>query len=287
MFVPRLRFILLVLVVVAVLAQFSLRTYASDITPDNLVARHLDSIASAETRAAIKSRVVQGKLKFTVLVGGGGFIEGTWGRVSEGQKSNFVMRFNRGDWRGEQFVFNGDKAYVAAKTASQRRSVFGDFVHSQDYIVKEGLLGGELSTAWALGNLEANHPKLTYAGIKKVDGKDVHDLEYHSSRSSDMQIHLYFDPETFHHVKTVYRMAMAPNVGSTITSSVDQQEIRYTVEERFGDFKTAGGLTLPSTYSIEFTEELQSGDTRVFHWDMNVDQNSENVGLDPKNFEAK
>jgi len=251
------------------------------------VARHLDSIGTAEARAAIKSRVVQGKLTFKVLVGGGGEIQDTWGRVSEQRKSNFVMRFGSGDYRGEQFVFDGNKTYVAANTASHVRSLFGDFIHSQDYIVKEGLLGGELSTGWALEQLEENRPKLVYAGLAKVDGRPVHDLEYHSRKSSDMTIHLYFDAETFQHVKTLYSMAFAPNVGRTITSSVNQQEVRYTIEERFGNFKTADGLTLPTTTSIEYTQELQNGRTVAFHWDMTADRIIENVSLDPKNFDTK
>ena len=216
----------------------------------------------------------------------GGSVEGSWGRVSEQQKSNFVMRFSSGDWRGEQFVFNGQKVYVAAETASLRRSLFGDFVYSQDYILKEGLLGGELSTGWALANVETNRPKLTYGGLKKIDGQEVYDLAYRSKHSSDMQIHLYFDPATYHHVKTVYSMAIVPNVGSDITSSSIQREIRYTIEERFKDFKTVNGVTLPSSYSIEYTEELQNGQTRAFQWDMTIGKTTENVGLDPKNFDT-
>jgi len=286
MSIPRAHFSPRVFTVFLFLSTCSVLSRASDVTPENLVAHHLESIGTAEARAAVKNRVVQGKLKFTIVVGGGGAIEGSWGRVSEQQKSNFVMRFERGDWRGEQFVFDGQKTYVAAKTATLRRSVLGDFVYSQDYILKEGLMGGELATAWALENLETNRPKLSYNGLKKIDGKEVYDLEYHSKHSSDMQIHLYFDPATYHHVKTVYSMAVAPNVGGTITESASQREIRYTLEERFNDFKTVDGATLPSTYSIEYTEELQSGRTLAFHWDMTIDQNSENVGLDPKNFDT-
>lgn len=268
------------------LASYYLPVHASDVTPENLVAHHLDSIGTSEARAAVKSRVVQGKLKFTILVGGGGSVEGSWGLVSEQRKSNLVMRFSTGNWRGEQFVCNGEKVYVAAETASLTRSLFGDFVHSQDYIIQEGLLGGELSTGWALANLDANHPKLSYDGVKKIDGQEVYDLAYRSKHSSDMQIHLYFDPATYHHVKTVYRMAIVPNIGTDITASSIQREIRYTVEERFKDFKTVNGLTLPSTYSIEYTEELQNGQTRAMRWDMNIDKSAENVGLDPKNFDT-
>jgi hypothetical protein len=276
-------------IVLLVLAQIGLSfpAHAADMKPEDLVAKHLDSLGTAEARSAVKSRAVQGKLIYKILVGGGGSVGGSWGRVSEQQKSNFVMRFALGNYRGEQFVFDGNKTYIAAETASHIRSRFGDFVHSQDYIIREGLLGGAFSTGWALVSLDQNHPKLTYAGEKKLDGRPVYDLEYHSKHSSDMQIHLFFDTETYRHVKTLYSMAFSPNMGGTITSSVNQQEIRYTIEERFADFKTANGLTLPSTYSIEYTEERQSGRTMVDRWEMTVDQTSDNIGLDPKNFDAK
>jgi hypothetical protein len=261
--------------------------YSRDMTPEDLVARHLDSIGTAQSRAALKSLVVQGKLVFKVLVGGGGSIDGIWGRVSEDRKSNFVMKFGTGDYRGEQFVFDGNKMYVAAGTSIQSKSRLGGFVQSQNYIIREGLLGGELSTGWALENVDANHPQLVYAGLRKVDGRQLHDLEYHSKYSHDMQIHLYFDPETYHHVKTEYTMGITPNMGPTVTTSGQQREIRYTIEERFGDFKTTNGIALPSTYSLEYTQELQTGGTTVYRWDMTVSDIRGNVGLDPKNFDTR
>jgi hypothetical protein len=270
-----------------VLLLQALPASAADMKPEELVAKHLDSIGTAEARAAAKSRVVQGKLVFKILVGGGGTVEGSWGRVSEGSKSNLVMRFGTGTYRGEQFVYDENKTYIAAETGSQRRSRFGDFVHSQDYILREGLVGGELSTGWALQTLDKNQPRLSYAGLKKIDGRQLCDLEYRSRKSSDMKINLYFDPETYRHVRTSYAMAFPPNMGTNVTNSVQQQDVRYTIDERFADFKTQDGITLPSTYSIEYTQELQSGNTEVYHWDMTVDKVVENVGLDPKNFDTK
>ncbi len=260
---------------------------AQKLTPEDLVARHLQSIGTPAALAAVKSRVVQGNLVFKVMIGGSGEIHGTWGRVSEARKMKLVMRFGVGDWRGEEFVFDGNKTYVAALTTSHRKSSFGEFVHSQDYILKEGLLGGELSTGWALQYLDQDHPQLIYAGLKKVDGHEVQDLEYHSRKSGDMQVHLYFDPETYHHVKTLYSLVLAPNVGPTIVDSASQPTIRYTIDERFADFKTADGLTLPGAYSIEYTQEPQNGQTIVYHWDMTADRLGENVSLDPKNFDTK
>jgi hypothetical protein len=69
--------------------------------------------------------------------------------------------------------------------SNHRRSSFGEFVHSQDQIVREGLLGGSLTTAWALLNLDHNQPKLSYEGLKKVDGRQLHDLRYRCKRNDD------------------------------------------------------------------------------------------------------
>lgn len=57
------------------------------------------------------------------------------------------------DYRGEQFVTDGEKVSVAATTSGHKWSDLGEFVRSQDQVVREGLLGGELTTAWALLDL--------------------------------------------------------------------------------------------------------------------------------------
>ena len=260
---------------------------AADIKPEEVIAKHLDSIGTAEARASIKSRAVQGTLHFKVLVGGGGEVTGSWGRVSELRKSNFVMRFGIGDWRGEQFIFDGDKTSFAAATTSHQWSVFAKFVRGQDFILKEGLLGGALSTAWALQNLDPSRVKLNYVGVKKIKDRELQCLEYHSKGNTDMTIRLYFDPATDRHEMTVYSLAVAPNMGTTVVDSVNQQDIRYTIEERFSDFQKDNGITLPRHYDLQYTQELQSGSTLVYDWDMTADKMLTNLDLDPGNFRLK
>jgi hypothetical protein len=81
---------------------------------------------------------------------------------------------------------------------------------------------------------------------------------------------------------------LAPTSGVTdITQTAKQREIRYTIEEQFSDFKTADGVTLPSKYVIQFNQELQNGTTEVYEWDIATDEVSNNVGLDPRNFQVK
>ena len=279
---------------------------AADQKPEELVARHLDSLGTAAARAANKSRVIQGLARFKMLVGGGSQVEGKGAVVSEERKLNIMMKFAT-DYRGEQFISDGDKLYVAATTVDHRRTALGEFVKSQPLLLQEGLLGGALSTAWALSNLDHNHPRLSAAGLKKVDGRQLLDLRYEPKRGHDMEIHLYFDPETYRHVMTVYSMTVASGFGNSVPSATDQvgmttpannpggdptqsskqREIRYTLEERFSDFNTTDGLTLPSHYNIQFTQELQSGNTTVYEWDMTATEVSDNMTLDPRNFQVK
>lgn len=290
---PRRRAFWNIIKVVALILAPAAWLYAADLKPEDIVARHLDSIGSSAARTASKTRVLQGPAEFKILVGSGGSaVPGKSGLVSEGRKSVLMVKLANGDYRGEQFVTDGDRVYIAATRADHLRSAFGEFVHSQDEIVREGLMGGTLTTAWALLNLDANRPKLSYNGEKKIDGREAYEIGYHSRRKDDLAIHLYFDKETYRHVMTTYSLnlvsGMAPGAnGADITQSVKQKETRYTIEEKFSDFRTAEGLTLPAKYVIHFTQEFQNSTTEVFEWDIAADEVSNNLSLDPRNFEIK
>jgi hypothetical protein len=183
------------------------------------------------------SRVVRGTSDFKILVGGGGGLEGTSGLVSERNKLNFLLKFANQDYRGEQFITEGDKVYVAATLANHKRSSFADLVHNQDQIVREGLLGGTLSTAWALLSLDRNQPRLKYEGMKKVDGRQLHDLLYQCKKSGEMNIHLYFEPETFRHVMTVCTITLAAGLGTSVPSPTDQFAMTIKLTGRRSDAK--------------------------------------------------
>jgi len=276
------------LVVAFSLAGLLYSAHAADAKPEDIVAKHLDSIGTAEARAAVTSRAIQGTLRFKILVGGAGEAVGSWGQVSDHRKSRFVMRFGSGDWRGEQFITDGEKTSYAAATASHQYSDFAKFVSGQDFIVKEGWLGGELSTAWALENLDPKRGKLEYLGLKKIDGRELQALEYVSKVGSGLTVKLYFDPETYYHVKTVYSAMVVPSGASHgITTSAQQHELRFTIEESFSDFHTDKGITLPRHYDLQYSEELQNGTTRLYDWDMTADAIHDNISLDPRNFQSK
>jgi len=281
------------LTILAVLLGFTnwsaMHLYAGDSVPkpEELLARHLDSIGSAEARATVKDRAVQGTASYRILVGGAGKADGKTGLVSEGQKLRFLLKLPYLDYRGENIVFNGTAVGVAFANSNQSRSPFANFISTQDVIVRDGLLGGVLSTAWPLLDMGDRKPKLVVEGLKKVDGRQLYQVRYEPAKHTEATIILFFEPDTFRHVKTVYSTSVANNVGATITESVKLLPERTSLEERFSDFKAVDGITLPTHWNILFTRELPNGSTSVTEWDLKEDQITNNIGLDPKNFEVK
>ena len=279
----------LIVSAICLVGALSAPLYAGDaaLKPEELVAQHLDAIGAAGTRSTAKTRAVQGAAVYRVVVGGGGHEDGKMGLVSDGQKLRFLVRFPQQNYVGESFLFNGDVTQVGFANSNQSRSPLASFVASQDVIVRDGLFGGALSTAWSLLDLSSRGAKLTYQGLKKVDGRKLHEVRYEPSKHSELEIHLYFDPDTLRHVKTTYLLQVGNNVGATVLESARMQPQRDTLEERFSDFTTADGLTLPTHWNVQFTRELPNGSTTVTEWDMKTDQVQNNIGVDPRNFAAK
>lgn len=232
--------------------------------------------------------------------------------VSEGRKFQYMTKYPNTEYHGERIIFDGDRETIAAATSHQNRSIFGEFLRTQDAPIREGLLGGVLSTSWPLLNLDDRKAKLSFEGIKKIDGQNLIDMRYKPKKNSDLDIHLYFDPETYHHVRTVYTLsqragiAQAGNAGIPIpgkgdtdassapltrdtaeTVSARQSETRYRLEEKFSDFATADGITLPKRYVLTYSQELQDGRTNLWEWDVTTQMVNNNVTLDPRNFEVK
>lgn len=261
---------------------------------DELVALHLDSIATPAIRAGLKTRVVQGPVHYSILVGGAGTLDGKAQMASDGKKLIFMMKLPNNEYRGEQFVFNGDKDSVAFSTAAMTRSPLGNMVFVQDAVIREGLWGGVLSTAWPLLNLNERRAKVSFEGLKKSGGQSVYVLRYRPHKNSDLEISLFFEPETYRHVATTYSYSVSQSFvskgagGSTPeTATAGQQLNRYNLQEKFGDFKTIDGVTLPTHYDIQFSQELQNGKTTLTDWELKGLDISNNAPVDARNFEVK
>jgi len=260
----------------------------NSLTPEILLQKHLDAIGTTAARTAAKTRVVQGTATYKLLVGGSGQIVGNDTIASDGRSLHMLLKINALQFRGERFISNGDKVYVAGTYDNKTRSEFGEFLHGEDVLLREGLLGGVLTTGWPLLDLDGRKAKLLLKGSRKVDGVNLLAATYKPKKGFDMDITLFFDPETFRHVMTSYSISraaglLAASEGGEVASA-RQNEIRYLIQERFSDFRTNDGITLPWHYDLRYTEETQSGFTKSVDWDIVTTNVSNNVPIDPKNF---
>jgi hypothetical protein len=218
---------------------------------DELVAKHLASIGSEGARHANALRMAQGTVEFSDIISGGVKLDGSAMLVSQGPKLKCALRFGVPQYVGEQFVFDG-QSYQVAMTDLNTRSSIGNFLFTHNEILRDGLLGGTLSTAWPFYDLKSKSPKLKDEGLKKINGRDLIDVIYLPKKQSgggDLTIHLYFDLENYHHVLTVYRLVVR------VSGAGETDEIRETVEERFDDFAEFQGATLPQHWEIHYRRE--------------------------------
>ncbi len=260
---------------------------ASDADHADLIAKHLESIGSTEARNNLKSRVVQGAATYRVLVAGSGAIDGKYVFASEGSKSNYLFKVNANSYRGEQFIWDGNRISIAGTYNDKSRSEFGDFMLGQDIAVRENLLGGVWSSAWPLFDVGARRATLHYEGLKKADGRDFLVYRYQPKRNTDLDISLYFSPQTYRHEMTTYRASRVSGLGRGEVGTARKQNTLYSIEERFSEFKTEDGLTLPTHYDLRFTEELDNGFTKSIEWEVRALNIMNNTSINAQSFQVK
>ena len=117
-------------------------------------------------------------------------------------------------------------------------------------------MGGALSTGWSLLNVESLNPKVKYEGLKKLDGNPYHTIKNQRRKGTDVQARLYFEPETFQHAHSIYKVRISSRiVANDPAASASQPETWYTLQESFANFRDIRGLNLPTTWTLEFSKE--------------------------------
>jgi hypothetical protein len=266
-----------------------------ELTPSELIAKHVASIGTPEARARVKSRGLVGAASVIFRQGATGTLtNGAFLLVSEGQKVGMKMEFKDLKYPGEQFAYNGKETAVGNISPGQK-SPLEDFVFRFNNIMKEGLLGGEMSMAWPLLNFKEGQHEVVYRK-EKLGEKSFHVLEYGSNKTmGDVKVRLFFDPATYHHIRTEYRVrhkqdltsssSVNPSAGQVMpagssslgsgaggpggrsstatmaetaprdTIHSDEPDSIYQLVEKFGGFSKVDGLTLPQTYAMEYSAE--------------------------------
>lgn len=288
-------------------AHFTSGVFAEEgITAEQVIEEHVKSMGTPQALAGLKSLAFVGSSSVEFIQGMYGKMNGTSMLVSAGKKVGIVVKYGDIEYPGEYLAYDGEKVSVGHIDPLQR-SPLADFVFRHNGIMKEGLLGGVYSGGWPLPHFQEDMAWLKYDSVK-VDDRRLHEIEYRPKRSlRDVKIKLYFDPETFHHVRTEYRvrvrddMSAGPGGGGSRTGTFQRGNTEpdglealsqglpdsiYVLIEKFDDFKKVGAMTLPHSYSIDYSVEGQ-GHTFIGKWFLRADQWAFNRTYDNKIFEAQ
>lgn len=222
------------------------------ITAEEVVAKHLEALGPAEVRS--KSRIIQGTAIGTLRLGGSGSAEGGAVMASQDTKSLISVVIGSTDYPYERVGFDG-KTVTTGELTPGVRSRLGIFFMRHEMPIREGLLGGTLSSAWPLLNISAKTAKLKYKGTKKVAQRAAHVLEYDSKNNAGLKTTLFFDAETFRHLRTEYEKRQVQLMPDQPSVTQQQGDSVTKLIEEFSDFKDEAGLILPHTYKLTLSIE--------------------------------
>lgn len=255
------------------------------LTPEEVVAKHLESIGTAEARQSVRNLVASGTVIFEIRSGGKGQTGGASLIASEGEMNLLKMVFQNSPTYPHELLSYDGKTFGAVHVRPGARSPLGEFFMTHETIFKQGLIGGTLTTAWPLLNLAAKNPRLTYEGTKKIGGRQAHELRYMPRKGTELKIKLFFDAETFQHLRTEYEHTLAAALGGRISTtgpSAVKNEVRYKLVEDFSNFKKEGKLTLPHTYKLSLN--VQGSFAVLQDWVLELTEFAFNQQLNPKDF---
>jgi hypothetical protein len=250
--------------------------------PEDVVARHLESIGTTKAREAVTTRIIAGTSQVIFHTAPIGQAVGKAVLASEDTRNLIGMSFPSPVYPREQLGFNGE-SFVAAFVTPGVRSPLGAFLMTHNLIFKEGLMGGALSSAWTLVDVAKRSPKFEYVGTKKINSQTLEELRYSPHVSSDLKVSLFFDPETFRHVRTEYERTIAAQTGDRSYVAGVTREIRYKMVEEFSDFRPETGLTLPHLYRINLFVDSPNGTSQT-EWILKLTQFTFNDKIDPSSF---
>ncbi|GAB4233546.1 MAG: hypothetical protein Kow00109_06320 [Acidobacteriota bacterium] len=252
---------------------FFLPVFAEKPAVEEILERHAGAVGSVEHWRATPSLKAEGICRLTLVVGGSGTLQGKASFASRGAATALRLDFGHGNYGGEAVVFDGRKKYDVAFATPGQRSMLGEFLFTYDEIVKDGLLGGVLSTAWPLLRDEKAGRRMKSEGLQETEGAEWWRVSYRPRRAPrELDVDLYFEPESFRLRKSEYEVrrsyGMGPFPGVPSSAQVGQparRDVRMKFEEVFDDYQDVQGLTLPRLWKIRCTNETNEG-TLMWEW---------------------
>lgn len=254
---------------------------AQNVSLDELITKHMASIAAKTAFESQRSRFLMGSAEFA-MKGSVGQVSGKVGILSDVDRVVWAMQFSSNDYPQDKFGFDGKKVIVN-RTSPAGRSFLTQFINDNRKIIEDGLLGGVLAGTWSL-NTGPTAGRLKISGSRKIDERETIVVEY-TPRGGDFSTKLYFDKETFRHVRSEHTVARAAVQGSGIDNSAGQTGSIIKLVEEFSDFKKMGEFTLPSSYKITYSNtgsgnvSTLAGTSREASWTFKFTDYSANQAL--------
>lgn len=266
--------------VLCVVSTFTVK--AQELKVEDIISKHLDSIGAKEKREEVKNLMALGTSEFESKLPS----RKTAGKaaiVSDADNLLFIVSLASKEYPFEKIGFFADKISLPFVTAGTR-SPLGAYINDHSRILSEGLFTGSISSKWSLLNPQLKKGKLKSAGMKKIDGRKTYVLDYYlTGNSNEFTVRLFFDAETFQHLRTEYRHVIAPKQVIFGLSNEHRTGTEIAMTEQFGDFKDENGLSLPHTYKIKYMTASNSG-TYEYNWSVTISQYLFNQKLIPNFF---
>jgi hypothetical protein len=256
--------------VVCLVFLFVFSLNAQDLKLEDVVAKHTNSIAKAEKRKELKNMLLLGTSEFSSKMPERKSL-GKVAIVSDALNLMLISSFAAESYPFEKIGLFDSKINIPFVN-SAIRSPLGDFLYEHPSILKSGLFSGSMSLQWSLLEENSKRGKINLSGTKKIDGKKLYVVDYYPPGSSDaFKIKLYFDTETFQHVRSEYKEEYAgkevPFSGRNPNNTTLGQINGYTMQliETFGDYKTFEDITLPTRYKVQYMGTSSKG-TFEYDW---------------------
>jgi hypothetical protein len=229
---------------------------AQKFTPEQILAKHLAAIGSPAKLQSLKTLFAAGRSDFEArnpLVRGGGKVV----VISDSENLYFLMSLNSKEYPFEKIGMFRDKISLPFVTSGSR-STLGAFLSEHSRILSDSLFCGSMSHRWITNVATNSKLKLASAGQKKINGQQTYVVEVLMGASTgDFKVRLFFDAETFHHVRTEYNRTV-PVRQPTFGRQNELADARIDVTEEFSDFKDVDGLMLPHEYKVSLVSNSLS-----------------------------
>ncbi len=199
----------------------STNIFAQDVTAEKVITENLKSIGDPALLTGLKSRAFAGPATAEFIQGGTGGMSGTAMLVSSGQKLAIVFKFKDVNYPQEYLAYDGKDVSVSVDFMNPgNKSPLGDFIFRYNSLMKSGLMGGTLSGNWPL----LDPTKKAEMKLKEtaVDGQRLYEIDYQPKPAlRDVKVRMYFEPKTFHHVRTRYEVRIKEGDQSVRAQATD------------------------------------------------------------------